>query len=130
MLVSLLLSGLFCACFIMGGGFGAMGDIVRSLFSDTQIQALKKKRVAAAIGSLVVMLVFFAFVGWTGMTAPYEIRPTDSENQQAYRVVAEYSGGNRVAIPLNDEEGEWAEEEGTFVALNYFDGYKTIEVAD
>lgn len=131
--VSLLLSGLFCVCFIMGSGLGATRGVIRSLFSDTQVQALKKKRATAAAGILVamlVMLIFFAFVGWTGMTAPYEIRPTDSEDQQAYRVVAEYSGGNCVAIPLNEEEGEWVEEEGTFVALNCFDGYKTIEVAD
>lgn len=130
MLVSLLLSGLFCVCFIMGGGFGAMGDIIHSLFSDVQIQALKKRRVAAAIGSLVVMLVFFAFVGWMGLTAPYEIQSTDVENHQTYRVVAEYSGGNCVAVPLNEKEGGWVEEEGSFVALNYFDGYRAIEVAD
>lgn len=131
--VSLLLSGLFCVCFIMGSGLGATRGVIRSLFSDTQVQALKKKRATVAVGILIamlVMLIFFAFVGWTGMTAPYEIRPTDSENQQAYRVVAEYSGGNCVAIPLNEEEGEWVEEKGTFVALNCFDGYKTIEVAD
>ncbi len=133
LLVSLLLSGLFCVCFIMGGGLGATRDAIRSLFSDTQVQALKKKRATTAVGSLVAMLAmlaFFAFVGWTGMTAPYEIRPTDSENQQAYRVVAEYSGGNCVAVPLNEKEGGWVEEEGSFVALNYFDGYRTIEVAD
>lgn len=131
MFVSLLLLGLFCVCFVISIGLGAVRDVVRLLYSNVQVRTFpRKKRTAIAIGTLSATLIFCASAGWAGMTDPYEIQSIDVEDQQVYRVVAEYSGGNCVVVPLNESKGEWVEEEGSFVALNCFNGYVTVETVD